>query len=664
MRENAPVRTGLGPYQAILIVATVNLLTPATLVLDDAGIPYAPQYGDVYHSRAGGYAQAREVFMAGNGLPQAWAGRTRYVILETGFGLGTNFLATWAAWRADPQRCERLHFVAIERHPFHAADLRAWHGRDAEMAGLAEQLAQAWPVLTPGLHRIELEQGRVVLTLALGDAQVLLPQLQLRADALYLDGFAPARNPDLWSVPVFQGLARLAAPGATLATYTVARAVADGLAQAGFEVRKAPGFGGKRDMLVGAYAGPAPVAGQQVWPDRRALVIGAGIAGITAADSLAARGWGVTVVDGSGGLARGASSTPAGALHAQLARDDSRQARFTRAAYLMMGRRLRELDGAAAWSAVCGRLDCLDEGEAMEQGARTLAQLGFPPEFVRIVDASEASALANARVGRGGYWFEGGAWLRAGDFCAMLMARRREAVRLIGGKVVALRRAGQAWQALDAAGTVIGEAPVVVLATGTEIGPLAETAGGGQVLPLQKVRGQLTGIPAGQARAARAVVSGEGYCLPLVEGMLWTGASYGPGEDDLAIRPADHEYNLRRLSHLLPDNQLSDTQTGLAGHVGVRTVAPDRLPLIGALPDAPAVHAMKSAHGAPALVEMPRLHGVFVSGAMASRGLSWASLAGEITASDVAGEPMPVEADLLEAVDPARFLARRLRRGG
>lgn len=642
----------------------MNILTPATLVLDDAGIPYAPQYGDVYHSRAGGYAQAREVFMAGNGLPGAWAGRQRYVILETGFGLGTNFLATWAAWRADPRRCERLHFVSIERHPFHAADLRAWHGRDAEMAGLAEQLADAWPVLTPGLHRIELEHGRVALTLALGDAQPLLPQLRLRADALYLDGFAPARNPDLWSAPVFQGLARLAAPGATLATYTVARAVADGLAQSGFEVRKAPGFGGKRDMLVGAYAGPVHAAGQRAWPERKALVIGAGIAGITAADSLAARGWEVAVLEGSGGLARGASSTPAGALHAQLARDDSRQARFTRAAYLMMGRRLRELDAAGEWSAVCGRLDCLDAGEAMEQGARTLAQLGFPSDFVRVVDASEAGTLAGARLERGGYWFEGGAWLRAADFCAALMARRGAAVRLIGGTVTALKRAGQTWQALDAAGTAIGEAPVVVLATGTEIAPLAETASSGQGLPVQKVRGQLTGILATQARAARTVVSGEGYCLPLVDGMLWTGASYGPAEEDLAIRPADHEYNLRRLSRLLPDNELSGAQAGLAGHVGMRTVAPDRLPLIGALPDVQAVHALKLAQGASTLARMPRLAGLYVSGAMASRGLSWAALAGEIIASDVAGDPMPVEADLLEAVDPARFLARRLRRGG
>lgn len=228
-----------------------ELIRPARLTLDDAGIPYAPDYGDIYHSRAGGYAQAREVFMAGNGLPQAWRGRARHTIVETGFGLGTNFLATWAAWRADPARCARLEFVSIERHPFSAADLRAWHGRDADMAPLAEQLAAVWPVLTPGVHRLPLDGGQVVLTLVLGGAASMLSKLRLSADAFYLDGFAPSRNPEMWSAPVFEGLAHLAAPGATLATYTVARAVADGLTAAGFSVNKAPGFGGKRDMLVG-----------------------------------------------------------------------------------------------------------------------------------------------------------------------------------------------------------------------------------------------------------------------------------------------------------------------------------------------------------------------------------------------------------------------------
>ncbi|MDA1117986.1 MAG: tRNA (5-methylaminomethyl-2-thiouridine)(34)-methyltransferase MnmD, partial [Proteobacteria bacterium] len=199
-------------------------LLPARLAFAADGTPYSAAYGDVYHSADGGAAQARHVFLGGNGLPARWAGARRFTILETGFGLGLSFLATWQAWREDPARPARLHFVSVEQHPFSAQDLAVLHAPHAEFAPLAEALRSAWPMLLPGMHRLEFEEGRVVLTLAFGDAQQLLPQLRLAADAIYLDGFAPARNPDMWSSALLKAVARLAAPGATAATWSVAAA--------------------------------------------------------------------------------------------------------------------------------------------------------------------------------------------------------------------------------------------------------------------------------------------------------------------------------------------------------------------------------------------------------------------------------------------------------
>ena len=184
-------------------------LVPAELAFAPDGTPYSATYGDVYHSAAGGPAQARHVFLAGNGLPGRWAGRRAFTLLETGFGFGLNFLATWAAWRADPLRCERLHFVSIEKHPFRADDLARLHARYPELATLAAQLRDAWPLLVPGMHRLELEDGRVVLTLAFADVADALPQLRLAADAIYLDGFAPAKNPAMWSRAAMKALSTL-----------------------------------------------------------------------------------------------------------------------------------------------------------------------------------------------------------------------------------------------------------------------------------------------------------------------------------------------------------------------------------------------------------------------------------------------------------------------
>ena len=230
-----------------------NSLEPARLILDDEGTPISETYGDIYHSAAGGHAQARHVFLAGNGLPARWQGRENFSILETGFGLGINFMTTWLVWRGDPQRCARFHFISLEKHPFSAADLVVAHAAWPEFAPLARELHENWPSLTTGEHRLALDGGRVVLTLIFGDAVETLPALETTIDAFYLDGFSPVRNPDLWSPALCRSLARLASDGATLATWSVAGSVRRALSDACFAVQKRPGFASKRQMLVGCY---------------------------------------------------------------------------------------------------------------------------------------------------------------------------------------------------------------------------------------------------------------------------------------------------------------------------------------------------------------------------------------------------------------------------
>ncbi|WP_042591114.1 tRNA (5-methylaminomethyl-2-thiouridine)(34)-methyltransferase MnmD, partial [Ralstonia solanacearum] len=176
-------------------------LVLATPSLTQDGTPFSTHYDDVYHSTEGGLAQAHHVFLGGNGLPEGWRDRCAFTIVETGFGQGLNFLATWAAWRDDPQRCARLDFVSIEKHPFDQAGLGVVHPTQGPLAALAEALRRAWPVPVPGIHRLVFEQGRVTLTLLFGDALEMLPQLSCAADAFYLDGFSPAKNPDLWQPP-------------------------------------------------------------------------------------------------------------------------------------------------------------------------------------------------------------------------------------------------------------------------------------------------------------------------------------------------------------------------------------------------------------------------------------------------------------------------------
>src|SRR5262249_7560384 len=155
-------------------------------------------------------------------------------------------------WREDAERCERLHFMSVEKHPFSVADLSLVLRKHPELE--PRPLLDAWPILTPGMHRLEFEQGRVVLTLLFADIAAIR-ELELSADAFYLDGFAPDRNPDMWSPALMRALSRLAAPGATAATWSVAGSVRDALERTGFLVEKRKGFGNKKEMLAARYRG-------------------------------------------------------------------------------------------------------------------------------------------------------------------------------------------------------------------------------------------------------------------------------------------------------------------------------------------------------------------------------------------------------------------------
>jgi tRNA 5-methylaminomethyl-2-thiouridine biosynthesis bifunctional protein len=590
------------------------------------GTPFSAEFGDVYHASQGGLAQARHVFLAGNNLPERWQGRDSFVVIETGFGIGLNFLATWHAWRGDPRKSARLHFVSVESRPFSREDLAAALAPFEELAPLARQLDAAWPPPIAGFHRMQFDSGRVILTLLLGEAQELLPQLLARADALYLDGFSPARNPGLWSPEVVRELARIAAPGASLATWTVAGGVRSALRDAGFAVDKRPGFAAKREMLVGARAGEEARAA----PERRAVVVGAGLAGTLASERLAARGWAVQLLD-----ARPMRTAPGVGLVRPIANiRDAVNARLSRAAFLYAVqhyRGLHEEGHAVGWNP-CGVLQvAADDDEARRFEAIAHSQ-GYPPQFLAYVDAARASAIAERATRRGGWWFELGAVLSPEALGLASLARAAARVtRTLGRPVQRLEREGRTWRALDAEGRVIAEAATLVLANAADARRLLPEAR----FALSSVRGQVTYLPAGIRPALKVVVSGTGYVAPLPDGGFCVGASYGHDDPDTSVRLADHQGNLERAEAMLPGFTPGIEATSLSGWTGYRATVPDRLPIYG-----------------PTAVE-----GVHAATGLGSRGLLWAPLGAELLACQLEGEPSPLPANLAGAVSPRRFLS-------
>jgi tRNA 5-methylaminomethyl-2-thiouridine biosynthesis bifunctional protein len=633
-------------------------LVPATPAFDANGTPWSSEYGDIYHSADSGPGQARHVFLGGNGLPARWANTRAFTILETGFGLGLNFLETWNAWRTDPSRPRRLHFVSIEKHPFSREGLALLHVRYSELATLAARLQSAWPLALPGSHRLEFEDGGITLTLVFGDAPEALSGLRFAADAIFLDGFAPDRNPEMWTPQLMRALARCVRRGATLATYTTARAVRDALNGAGFLTELRPGFGRKRNMLVASYAprgtprrGP-PAA--PTWSERRAIVVGAGLAGASVCERLAMRGWLVDLVERQPATAAEASSIPAGVFHPHVSRDDSMLSRLTRAAFLFSLQHWRALEAAGhaiEWQR-CGVLQLAKDDRDEARMAATVRALGLPRDYADYLPRASATKQVGCRMSAGGWWFPQSGWMRPAALVTAQLNKARSATRLhVGVTVDSLSRNDGYWRALATDGTEIAAAPVVVLANSHDAGRLMPCGA-----PLKRVRGQLTRLPAGFIRLPGAVLSGAGHLIPDADGTAILGATYDFDDNNTEAREEDHAGNLERLERLLPGTSGNINAAGLDGAVGFRCVTADRLPLLGALPDGEAGAAGVQAR------EFPRLPGLYGAFAYASRGITWAALGGELLASTLEGEPLPVEGELVDAIDPARFLIRRARR--
>jgi tRNA 5-methylaminomethyl-2-thiouridine biosynthesis bifunctional protein len=618
-------------------------VVPATVCYSADGTLVSSEFDDVYASSQGTLAQAQHVFLNGNGLPQRWKKSERFTIVETGFGAGFNFLATWRAFREARSTSNRLHFVSAEKHPFRLPDLARIHWRHPELHDLAAALHERYPPLVPGFHRLHFDGGRVTLTLLFGEVAAMLGQLQASADAFYLDGFAPAKNPQMWSKEVFAQLARLAGPGATVATYTVAGVVCQGLTDAGFAVEKHAGFAHKRQMLRGEFCRAAARA--EPGPESRAIVIGAGLAGTSCAQRLTQRGWDVQLLERHQAPAQEASGNPAGLVRPVFSLDWNTHSRFTSAAFLYATRHLAAQDksGKGPIHGDGGVLQLARDASHFDKQQRIIEQFSLQADLVKVVHAPEAAELAGVPVAGPACWFPGAVWANPASMC---QSNLDDAGGLIsysyGYEVAGLRRVDGQWEVLDGADGVLARAPVVVLANAYLATRFSQAAW----LPLRPVRGQISTLRQRLDRNLRIAVCREGYVTPAIDGAHCIGASFNEDMTVPETRTVDHEANLQRLEAMLPGFGEGITSEMLGGRVAFRAMSFDRLPVLGAIPD----RSSQDSSGGD---------GLFACLGLGSRGMTWAALSAEIVASRITGEPMPVEASLLKALGPERFLKKK-----
>ena len=599
------------------------------------GLPVSRQFGDVYFSRASGLEETRHVFLRHNRLAERFAALQvgeYFTIAETGFGTGLNFLCAWQCWQQHAPEDAQLHFVSVERYPLSQTDLQRALALWPELSTYSEQLLAQYRLPTSGWHRFNF--GNLHLTLVVGDAVQVLPEVVASVDAWFLDGFAPSKNPHMWSPEVLQQVARLAKPGASFATFTSAGEVRRTLAAQGFAVERVRGFGHKREMLCGtkisAEAGPRCVKAQA--SEKTAVVVGAGIAGASVAAALAQRGWQVTVLDRHAHPAGGASGNPLGILYPRLSHKTSALAQLIRQGYQHSVRALQALPRAPTGWNPCGVLQlACDADEAQRIAA--IAQTADAMALGTAVDQAQAAALAGVPLPHGGLWLPHAGFVTPAAWCAHLLHHRN--IRFSGGCTVdAIRHDDSGWTVLQQ-GQALARAEILVLCTASESQSLPQLAH----LPIKPLRGQVSRIPATAATTAlRTVVCGEGYVSPALEGTHVFGASFERSRCDTALSLKEQEDNLTQLEKLLPTAfpgllENLDRNALLPGRAALRATSPDFLPMLGQMSEA----------------------ALFVSLAHGARGLISAPLAAEILASQITGEPLPVSATVMQACAAGRF---------
>lgn len=640
------------------------------------GVPRSNQFDDIYFDQNSGLEETQYVFLENNQLESRWqklATQTQpghFAIAETGFGTGLNFLCAWQLWQqiATQENSNlsqsRLHFISVEKYPLSRETLTSALAMWPSLSHLSQELISQYPTLCQGLHRIELDQGRIQLTLYFGEAAEGFASMNANIDAWFLDGFAPSKNPEMWNEQLFTQIKRLSQVGTSFSTFTAAGIVRRGLQSVGFDIKKVKGFGHKREMAIGilneqelSYAqrqceglswyNNRPASAQ---PISKVLIIGAGLSGCHTARALANKGVQVDLWDSHHSVAEEASGNAQGMLYPKLASQDTSVNRFYLASYLYAHRTLNKLDQTDIWqqTGLEQRPTSTNEAAKFE---KLLKQDLYPDT---VVEEAENGAIFLPLSG----------WVCPKKWCEQLV--QHENIHFHTNiTLTSLKKSDHQWKASSSMSenqkTELYSHVVLCTANHKEISNTFLE------LPTKSIRGQVSALTLTEPLTLAHVLCQTGYVSPPIENTLNFGSSYGLNDSSSEVTLEDHHSNLLKLSELIPSQNWQIKAEECTGRVSFRCTVADYAPIIGPIPDKSAFIESyrplnKNAKWKSKEIT-EHLAGLYINLGHGSRGLISTPLAGEYLANLILQETSVYERQIENCVHPARFLVRALKKG-
>lgn len=664
----------------------MTTITNAKLDWNEVGTPVSDQFDDVYFSNVNGLEETRYVFLSQNNLPQRWQeyDQRRFVIAETGFGTGLNFLAVWQWFEQFKQQnpkapLQELHFISFEKYPLSSVDLAKAHQSWPELAKYAEQLQRHYPIAVPECHRIVLANGAITLDLWFGDIKDCMPLVPVPehgiVDAWFLDGFAPSKNPEMWNQSLFDGMAKLAKQDCSCATFTAAGFVRRGLIEAGFDMKKVKGFGTKRDMIAGCLLERKANSNIKPWFHRSAspvhkhiAIIGGGIASAALANTLVRRGQKVTLYCQDEQAAKRASGNRQGAVYPLLNGAHHNVSRVFAPAFLFAR---QFVDQAAEqfrfdhdW---CG-VTQLKWDDKSASKLDNMLKGHFDPQLINSLDATQTSQTIGLPIDMASVHYPLGGWLCPAELTQGLIEhldKNEQFEAKFAHKIDVLEQVeSNSWQ-LQSNGETF-QHDCVVIANGNEFASFSQS----KDIPLGQVKGQVSHIPTTDSLTKlKTVLCYDGYMTPVNPNNQHhcIGASYDRSQLNYLFDPVAQKENADKLRHCVPNQPWADEvdSSSNQSRQGIRCVSRDHLPFIGNVGN---FEKIKSAYANLSdstrhAATTPHYANLYCFLGLGSRGLSSAPLMAEILASQICGDPLPLPVDLLEQLDPSRMWVRKLRKG-